>query len=279
MKIVVFTDLDATLLDARTYSWHAAKDAIDALKKRQAAIVLVSSKTTAEMERLHWELELEDPFVVENGGGIVVWKQSDIARSLRSNSGLVEREKEGERLLFSLGAGYDYLTRGLGRMSVELGCKLHGFAAMSAEEIADLTGLKLQDAARAKVRDFDEPFLVPDLAVVDEQEIVAAAARIGYTAVQGGRFWHLMGHGGKGHAVSVLIDAYRGLLGDIVTIGLGDSPNDFDFLQVVRISVFVGETESNIHLPEALKAARRTTKPGPEGWNEAMLEILAELEA
>ena len=32
MKIVVFSDLDATLLDAETYSWRDAEKAIDALK-------------------------------------------------------------------------------------------------------------------------------------------------------------------------------------------------------------------------------------------------------
>ena len=72
MKLVVFTDLDATLLDPDTYQWLPAQEALLALKARYSGLVLVSSKTHAEMLPLHRELGLSDPFIVENGGGIAL---------------------------------------------------------------------------------------------------------------------------------------------------------------------------------------------------------------
>jgi mannosyl-3-phosphoglycerate phosphatase len=67
---VVFSDLDGTLLDHNTYGWQAAQPALNLCKKCHVPIVLVSSKTRAEMELLRGELSVSAPFVSENGGGI-----------------------------------------------------------------------------------------------------------------------------------------------------------------------------------------------------------------
>ena len=67
---MVFTDLDGTLLDHDTYGWEAAAPALEQLKAKRVPVVLISSKTRAEMAPLREALRLEDPFVSENGGGI-----------------------------------------------------------------------------------------------------------------------------------------------------------------------------------------------------------------
>ena len=46
---VFFTDLDGTLLDPRTYAWTAARPALRALARRQQPLVIVTSKTRAEV--------------------------------------------------------------------------------------------------------------------------------------------------------------------------------------------------------------------------------------
>jgi mannosyl-3-phosphoglycerate phosphatase len=66
MKTLVFTDLDGTLLDPRTYSWKAATAALEALRTRHAGIVPASSKTFMEMQPLHQEFRLVNPFILEN---------------------------------------------------------------------------------------------------------------------------------------------------------------------------------------------------------------------
>jgi mannosyl-3-phosphoglycerate phosphatase len=275
-KIVVFTDLDATLLDGATYSWQAARTALEALRKEKAGLVLVSSKTFGEMAPFHSEFGFDDPFTVENGGGIVFSDDAAVGRQLIDCLPEVNPIPKGRFLLFPLGTPYQELVRNLYDISLEIGVELAGFNSMSVAEIASLTGLSVQEAARARIRDFDEPFLLPQEAKPKAGALVLAAAKRGLTAVAGGRFWHLIGHSGKGRAVSILMEAYERLYGRTLTVGLGDSPNDFAFLELVDVPVIVGPSHQSIVLPESICSARQTGKPGPIGWNEAILEILSE---
>ncbi|HPR49405.1 MAG TPA: HAD hydrolase family protein, partial [Spirochaetota bacterium] len=68
--LIVLSDLDGTLLDHDTYSYDESLPGISMLREKRVPLVLVSSKTYDEMVLLHQELELEWPFVFENGGGI-----------------------------------------------------------------------------------------------------------------------------------------------------------------------------------------------------------------
>ena len=46
-----------------------------------------------------------------------------------------------------------------------------------------------------------------------------------------GRIYHLLGKSDKGKAVSILIDFYKQKYSSVITIGLGDSPNDLPMLE------------------------------------------------
>lgn len=276
MKLVVFTDLDATLLDSETYSWEAAREGLLALKERNAAIVLVSSKTFPEMKTLHGSLNLEDPFVVENGGGIFFRKGTPLISAFPPEIHQQACDYEGY-LMLPLGVGYQDLVSALDDISTELGIRVTGFSSMTDREVADLTGLSLQEASKARVRLFDEPFVIQESTAESRSALQDMAAAGGLTAVQGGRFWHLIGHKGKGEAVALLMDAYRDLHGETYTVGLGDSPNDFPFLERVDVPVLVSATVNTEHLPKTSFPVRLTSRPGPEGWNDAVLDILGAL--
>lgn len=278
MKLLVFSDLDATLLDPETYQWQPAQEALLALKARDSGLVLVSSKTYAEVLPLHRELGLSDPFIVENGGGIAPSEDAPerLFTSFRVKLGEPIRSHGG--LLFALGTRYDELTAALESMGLELGCPLNGFGSMLAAEVELLTGLSKQAAARALTRSFDEPFLVPDDLEGRDDLVHEAARRHGLTAVQGGRFWHLIGHSGKGEAVRVVIESYCDLCGPLLTVGLGDSPNDFPFLELVDIPVLLGDSQTTLEVSPALAGIRRNPKAGPEGWSDAVFGILDEID-
>ena len=70
--IIVFSDLDGTLLDHETYAWDAAVPALGILRQRKIPLVLCSSKTAAEIFPLRAELGFADcPAIVENGAGLL----------------------------------------------------------------------------------------------------------------------------------------------------------------------------------------------------------------
>jgi mannosyl-3-phosphoglycerate phosphatase len=277
MKTVVFTDLDGTLLDSRTYSWKAATSALEALRTRDAGIVLASSKTFTEMEPLHQELRLVDPFIVENGGGIAVSVYSPLATPLLAVRNASHAVLGDKYFMVPLGTGYDELVLSLNEIAAEVGVELMGFSGMSDSKVASLTGLELQQATKARMRDYDEPFIIPLEAESIQKEIFHAAQARRLSVVQGGRFWHLVGHGGKERAVRTLLEVYKQTYPQLRTVGLGDSPNDFPFLELVDIPVVVGGIKNPTHLPPSLCHARKVG-PGPEGWNEAVLEILSQLQ-
>ena len=71
-RLLVFSDLDATLLDHSTYSFAAAGPALLELKERGIPLILCTSKTRAETEVHRRALGNTHPFIIENGGAVYV---------------------------------------------------------------------------------------------------------------------------------------------------------------------------------------------------------------
>lgn len=264
-SLVIFSDLDGTLLDAKTYSFEKALSALDFIKRLGVPLILCSSKTRVEIEYYRAKLSNPHPFVSENGGGIFV-PQGYFGPSL-----LRDAERDGEYDVIRLGARYPELRSALSGLKAG-GFPLTGFGDMSVQEVADLAHMTRDEAAMAKQRDFDEPFVFHG----PEEELPRLFSeiirkRFTYTK---GRFFHILGNSDKGRAVSILTELYSAQYGDIETIALGDSPNDLPMLEKVDIPVVVqredGSYDPAIDLPNVIKASGI----GPEGWNRAVLEIL-----
>ncbi len=245
--LLVITDLDGTLLDHATYSWDAAAPALDMLKASGAGLILASSKTAAEIDPLRAELGFPDwPSIVENGSGL-----------LGATSGTETYER-------------------LRRMIGDLPHGFHGFGDMDAQEVAARTGLTLEAAERAKTRQYSEPGIW--VGAPDTLEAFIDAANIaGMTAQQGGRFLTLSFGGTKADRVKELIQRF----GPAYTVILGDAPNDAGMLDLADSGVIVANpaTGDMPRLPgEERGRIRRTIKPGPQGWSEAVLDIIQDLE-
>ena len=88
-RLLVVTDLDGTLLDHETYSYAEAAPALAELRRRGIPLVLASSKTRAEMELLHAELGLSDPFICENGAAICTPTAGGVEVEALANLGFV----------------------------------------------------------------------------------------------------------------------------------------------------------------------------------------------
>jgi len=267
-RLVVFTDLDGTLLDSRTYRWQAAEPALRRLRLQGAPVVLCTSKTRAEVLPLRQELGLRDPFVVENGGAIC------IPRNYFPFALPTARVEAGFQVL-ELGVGYAKLVQALDEAAKTSGVTVRGFSRMNDKEVAQLSGLPREQARLARKREFDEPFLLEKGTPKQKERFFRWLQQRGLRWREGGRFLHVMGGNDKGAAVSRLIALYRQQYGEIATVGLGDSPNDLDFLRLVDTPVVVALPDGT-HDPELrnkLPQARLAKGVGPEGWNEALRDI------
>jgi len=274
LRLVVFTDLDATLLDHHTYSWQAAATALARLRSAHVPVILCTSKTRAETEPLRAELELSDPFIVENGGAIVIpLGYFPFA--------LPEAQPREHFLLLELGTPYAKLVRALEEAATSAEVTVRGFHQMSPAEVATLCGLDVAAARRALQREYDEPFVLETQDVEKQEQFFARLRQQELRWVRGGRFWHLMGENDKGEAVFCLAELYRRRDGAILTVGLGDSPNDLDFLAVVDVPILVARADGSYdeEVQRVLPRVRLALGVGPMGWNAAVLELLEEARA
>jgi len=270
-KPVIFSDLDGCLLDRQTYSFESAQAVLCLIEEMKISLVLVSSKTRTEIEEYRRKLKNDHPFVSENGGAIF------IPKGYFSFQFSHEREL-GKYLVLELGTFYPQIVRALEFIKKETGIRIRAFHDLSEEDLALLSGLTREEAARAKKREYDEPFLIEG----GDEDIKTVQEKIrerGLNYAWGGRFHHILGKNDKGKATQVLKDLYRKAFSSIWTVGIGDSLNDLPMLLAVDRPIFLrGEEDppSEISSVENLVLLEGT---GPQVWNEAILSVLRALKS
>jgi mannosyl-3-phosphoglycerate phosphatase len=265
---VIFTDLDGSLLDHDTYSWADASEALALCRRKRVPVVMVSSKTGAEMAVLAEDLALSAPFISENGGGIFIPKGA----LDRPPDGAID---QGGLWKFALGAPYLELVSALHEIREELGWEIRGFSDMDEEEISRLTGLGPREARLAARRDFDEPFIILGQAKPHVESLIRAARKRRLLVTTGGRFFHLHGTSDKGLAMEKVLVWYRASRPDVAAVALGDSPNDFPMLEKAAHPVLIRSRRTFPGLRKKIPRLIVTDKTGPKGWNRAVLDILS----
>lgn len=252
-RLIAFTDLDGTLLDHSTYQWEPARPALDALRLRGDGVVLSSSKTAPEIAVLRSELGLEQwPAIVENGAGLLPEKALHLGASP---------------------VHYKEIISSIQSLPHKLGNLFRGFGQCTAEQVAKMTGLSSAAAVLAKERAFSEPGLWEGTDV-QKSEFLDLLREKGIHAQQGGRFLTLSFGGNKADQMRNIIEAYK----PARTIALGDAPNDIEMLELADLGVIVANPDRSPLPPlKGEKEGRiiRTQAAGPEGWNTAILKILA----
>jgi len=263
MRFVIFTDLDGTLLDHHTYSYDAARPALEKLRKSAIPLIMVSSKTRIEMEALRTEIDNQDPFIPENGGAIFIPGDYDLSVPDHAI------EMAGYRVVL-LGLQVSRIADAFHKLAAKL--PVRALSRMSSAEVAELTGLSLAQAEAAKNREFGEAFILDD-PELEESVLNREVQALGLRLTRGGRFWHLLGENDKGCAVSILCDLFQKRYPDIMTIGFGDAPNDAPMLAVVDQPFLVARPDGS-HQSLSLPKLTRVPFPGPVGFNHAVLSLL-----
>lgn len=260
--MIVFSDLDGSLLDHDTYDWAPARPALEMLRQHDVPLVLVSSKTLAELDDYREQLHLDHPVVAENGAAMYVPDEyfTDAA-TLRTVA--IPRAQ--------LRSTYESV-----KSANAFDCE--AFFELGVTGIIRETGLSEQQALRANDRLASEPILWRD-SEARAMEFESAMRALGLCCVKGGRFLHLLGETGKEVAVQQLLQAYARKMpaSTLLSVSLGDGPNDLGMLASTDIAVIIpGKHKHHLNL-QSHNRILRPASPGPAGWNEAMLTLLAEL--
>lgn len=250
-NILIFTDLDGTLLDHHNYGFEPAREMLAYLKMHHIPLIIVTSKTKNEVLRIQSELNIHEPFIVENGAGIFIPKKE----------------------------GYQVLPMGQTHLQVREAFKrytqvvpMRGFSDMSAEEVAKLTQLPLEKAKDAKDRTYTEPFILEDHSKLDTLKKMADQDDL--EIVEGGRFYHLITkEQDKAAAIHLLIHKYQEKSESAwTTIALGDSANDLTMLKSVDKPILIPHDDGS-YMPCSIEHLIKAPLPGPAGWNAALKEL------
>jgi len=269
-KPIIFTDLDGTLLDPKTYSYEPAEPVLDLIRKKNIPLILSSSKTRAEIELYRKRLGNDHPFISENGGAVFIPKDYFSFRFP------YHRELDGYFVL-ELGTFYLQIIDVLESVKKETRIRIKGFSDLTAKELKSLCGLSLEQAELAKKREYDEPFIIEG----SEKEVDLVKGKIkqrGLNYVWGGRFHHILGKNDKGKAVEILKELYENQFFSILTIGIGDSLNDLPMLRAVEHPIFLKEKRIlSIKIPLKIKNLIIMDGTGPHVWNEAIFQVVNSL--
>lgn len=268
-QLLVFSDLDGTLLDHYSYQATAAMQTLERLKCANIPVILNTSKTVAEVEIIRDQLQLTSPFIIENGAAIYIpiGTFSEQPKETETVSGYWVKSFCSPRQYW-----LDLLTEHADQFT----SLYQGFSSLSAQEISKLTGLTTDEAKRAKQRYFGEPInWLGD--AQSKKAFIECLVDNGANVVHGGRFIHVGGYCDKGQAMIWLAEQYRTNSQDssIGTIALGDGENDSAMLEAADFAV---QIRSPIHTYPTLSRQHKTIQTehyGPEGWSEAIEQLLA----
>ncbi|MFZ9746429.1 MAG: HAD-IIB family hydrolase [Opitutaceae bacterium] len=245
---LIATDLDGTLLDARSYSPAEALPTLQATLARGIPVVPCSAKTLAEQAPLRRELGLEQfPCIVENGSA-VYFPDGAACRPV------------------VLGLPADEVRKRLRRISARTGIPLTGYHQLGLGEIASRTGLDRSAAARAAERLYSET-LVDDHAPDVWAQLGAEFAAEGILCTSGGRFHTVTGAQANKGAAWRQVHAWFSRPGapEPLSIGIGDSRNDLALFQAVNRAYLVQRPDRTWAALE-LMGLRRIPAVGPAGW-------------
>lgn len=258
--LVIFTDLDGTLLDHDSYDWSPALPALSQIRRHRIPLILSSSKTAAEIADVRQQLGNTDPYIVENGAAVVVPK---------GFPDFVDGHVE------SFGAARQTVLAVLAQCRSR-GFRFRGFADMTVDGLVACTGLAPEAAGLAMERLATEPVLW------DDREDALEAfrhelAHHGLKLLRGGRFFHVMGRFDKADGLRWLMQRYRRQsTSTLLSVALGDSPNDWQMLAAADIPVVIRSDCPISEAPDTGQSVIYSSHRGPAGWNDCVLKILDE---
>ena len=142
-KVLIFTDLDGSLLDRDTFKFDKILKYIKNLISKGIFIIPNSSKTKKEIESFNKELDEDLHFIVENGAAIYGDCLSKV------NGKII------------LGESYEILENILKSLSIDIDYPLKPLNNLTDNEATELTGLTGNSLTLMRDRHWSMPFLNP----------------------------------------------------------------------------------------------------------------------
>jgi mannosyl-3-phosphoglycerate phosphatase family protein len=267
-QLLVYTDLDGSLLDHHDYSHEAADTMLAELERMHVPVIPATSKTAAELLGIRRELNNHHPFIIENGAAVYIPANYFRTRPLDTEivnefwvKAFTKPRRYWQSLLQSMDKDFEdcYTT----------------FEQAGVKGIIEMTGLEPGKAGQASMRSYGEPVFWRGTET-EKEKFIKQLEEHGAVVLQGGRFLHVSGKCNKGTALRWLTRQYQSddPGQSFLTIAAGDSQNDVAMLEAADIALIIRSPVSEKPVIDQPQHCFLPGDFGPKGWVEGMNMVL-----
>ncbi|HZA61363.1 MAG TPA: HAD-IIB family hydrolase [Nitrososphaeraceae archaeon] len=264
---VIFTDIDGTLIDINTGEYQGTIKLVCILKNNNIPVILCSAKTWSEQNKIREDIGLNEPFIVENGGALIIPK----GYFNFSFNTPISKVKQGYSII-ELGKSAIEIRTKLDEIRKKYKIDFLGVSDVSLNELAKMTGLSKDYARRMAQREYGETII--KINKNDLERFIKIANGMGLKLIHGGRFFDITVGNDKGKAVDILMNLFRKKYhNNVKFFGVGDSENDVSMLNRMDLPMLVQRPDrswSNLEVKDIVKVQGI----GPEGWKDAFNRIM-----
>jgi mannosyl-3-phosphoglycerate phosphatase len=215
-RLVVVTDIDGSLLEPGTRSLPDERAALDFLAARGIPLVINSSRTRAEIERLHQTLQMLTPFISEHGSALFIPHGCFPFVPNRAWPAV-----GGQVIEF--GRRYHEVVDALRLTCCELRVEIVGFAESAIEDVAWELGVTIVEAQVAKLREYTELFRIIDEKDATRSRLFKALRRRGLRCWRTGSHHLVTAAPDRAESLQTLRTIWRQAWGDPLIPGFGAS--------------------------------------------------------
>ena len=259
-KILIFTDLDGSLLDRDTFKFDEIKDYIRQLISKGIFIIPNTSKTEKEILEFINDLGSSLPFISENGAAI---NGLDLLNANFPKKLILSREKADLFNIFK-----DTVPRNLQN-------KCKWLSDMDKKKQSLIFGLKDKKLSMALDRQYTIPFLF-DGTKNEKNELSKIIKNQDLYLQDGGRVINLTDKVNKANALKVFVRFFEKDNINVKTIAVGDNYNDLDMLKTSDFPCLVFNDKFTLdEIP--ISNLITSDKPSPEGWADVIKMALVQI--
>ena len=259
-SIIIFTDLDGSLLHRDTFKFDPIKDFILNLINKGIIIIPTSSKTDIEIEKFNKELGLELPYISENGSSI---NKLNLINPNFPNKIILSREKEELQKIFDF------------KVPEKIRNKCIFISKMNKNEQEKIFGQKdknLKDILNRK-------YTLPLLFIGEKSEKKKLLKILNYNSLtlqEGGRVSNLCDNVNKVKSMNKVMKILKKTEDKLKIISVGDNFNDLDMLKNSDIPCLVFNDQFKLDKID-IDNLIFSNKPSPEGWADVIKKALVKL--
>ena len=266
-KVIIFTDLDETLLKENKYNHNILNNFIKTLLKKEYEIIPVTSKTYLEVINLLKQIKYKLPFSVENGAAyyIPINKSKNYLYRKIVNPCAIKKNAIKKILKKSIFKAFLHNLKYIEDLSI-----------VEQKEITKLNSKQLEGF---NSREYSIPVLISGDKYF-KKKFEEILSKYNLKIIFGGKLNNISGLHGKLSSLHFFSNQYKKKLRNskVIIISVGDNKNDIEILNNSNYSGIVKNNTYKILNLKKKKNIFRSFTGAPFGWIEVLKKIIIKME-